>query len=61
MNKPSSTITASFLAGVGASVGWEVVATFTEVQPSAGLIAGSVALASGIVGYYKKENVLPVK
>jgi len=61
MNKPSSTITASFLAGVAASVAWEVVATFTSYSPTAGLIAGSTVLAGGIVGYFKKENVLPLK
>lgn len=58
MNKPSSTITAATLAGMGAAVVWEMVATFTAVDPTAGLIAGSTALASGIVGYYKRENVL---
>jgi len=61
MNKPSSTITASFLAGVAASVVWELVATFTTFSPTAGLIAGSVTLVSGIVGYKKLENVLPLK
>lgn len=61
MNKPSSTITASFLSGIAASVVWELVATFTSFSPTAGLIAGSVTLVSGLVGYYKKENVLPLK
>jgi len=61
MNKPSSTITAAFLAGVAASVVWELVATFTSFSPTAGLIAGSVTLVSGIVGYRQKENVLPIK
>jgi len=58
MNKPSSTITAATLAGMAAALIWEIVATFTSVDPTAGLIAGSTALASGIVGYYKRENVL---
>ncbi len=58
MNKPSSTISAAFLAGVGASIVWELVATFTQFNPTAGLIAGSVTLVSGVVGYYKKETVL---
>lgn len=57
-NKPSSTITAATIAGMGAAVVWELVATFTQVEPTAGLIAGSTALASAIAGYYKKEKVL---
>ncbi len=61
MNKPSSTITAATLAGMGMAVVWELVVTFTDIELSAGLIAGSVALVSGLVGYYKKENVLPLK
>jgi len=61
MNEPSSTITASFLAGSAAAVVWEAVATFTEFSPTAGLIAGSTVLVASIVGYKKKENVLPLK
>lgn len=61
MNKPSSTITASFLAGIATTVAWELVATFTEYDPTVGLIAGSVTLISGLVGYFKKENVLQLK
>ena len=61
MNRPSSTITAATLAGTGAAIAWEVVATFTQYEPTAGLIAGSTAFASGLVGYLKKENVLDVK
>lgn len=58
MNKPSSTIQAATLAGMATSVVWELIATFTEVTLSAGLIAASVALVSGAVGYFKKENVI---
>jgi hypothetical protein len=58
MNRPSSTITAATIAGMGAAVVWELVATFTTVSPTAGLIAGSTALASAIAGYYKKERVI---
>ena len=60
MNQPSSTITASTLAGLAVSVLWELVATFSDVTLSPGLIAASVALVSGLVGYFKKENVLTV-
>ena len=58
MNKPSSTIQAATLAGMGTSVVWELVDTFTAVDVSAGLIAASVAFVSALVGYFKKENVL---
>ena len=47
-----------FLAGVAASVCWEVVDTFTEFEPTAGLIGGSTTLVAGIVGKLVKENVL---
>jgi hypothetical protein len=60
MEKPSSTITAATLAGMGMTMFWELVMQFNvlgaEVRPS--LVAGSVAFVSAAVGYYKKENVL---
>ena len=59
MNKPSSTITAATLAGMGMTVLWELVMQFNlvgAVRPA--LIAGSVALVIAVVGYFKKENVL---
>ena len=58
MNRPSSTITAATLAGMAASFAWELVATFSDVEVSAGMIAASVVFASALVGYFKKENVL---
>ena len=58
MNKPSSTITAATLAGMGMALVWEVVTTFTDIELSAGMIAVSVAFVSGLVGYFKKETVL---
>jgi Co/Zn/Cd efflux system component len=60
MNKPSSTITAATLAGLSMTMFWELVQQFTAVEIRASLIAASVALASGMVGYLKKENVLPI-
>ena len=60
MNKPSSTITAAFLAGTGAAIVWETVGTFTGINPSPGLVSQSSVFIAGLVGYYKKENVLPV-
>ncbi len=61
MNAPSSTIKAATLAGMGMSVVWELVTTFTDIELSAGMVAASVVFVSGLVGYFKKENVLPLK
>lgn len=59
MNKPSSTITAAALAGMGMTVLWELIMQFNLIGPvRPALIAGSVALISAVVGYYKKEKVL---
>lgn len=60
MNKPSSTITAATLAGMGTALMWELVATFTDVTLSAGLISASTVFVSSLVGFLKKENVLNV-
>jgi hypothetical protein len=58
MNRPSSTITAATLAGMGTALVWELLVTFTDVSLSAGLIAASTVFVSSAVGYWKKENVL---
>ena len=58
MNKPSSTITAATLAGMGAALAWELISTFTDIEPSSGLIAASTVFVSSLVGYFKKENVI---
>jgi len=58
MNRPSSTITAATIAGMGAALVWELVATFTNVEPTAGLIAGSTVFVSSLVGYFKRERVI---
>ncbi len=58
MNKPSSTITASFLAGSGTALFWEIISTFFAVDLSPGLVAASVVFVSSLVGYFKKETVL---
>lgn len=56
MKAPSTTITWAFLAGVAAAVIWEVVGTFTSFNPTPGLISGSTALASGVVGKMVTEK-----
>lgn len=58
MHKPSSTITAATLAASAATVFWGLVETFSVIEPSAMLISGSTALAAGLAGYFKKENVI---
>lgn len=58
MNRPSSTITAATIAGMSAAVVWELVATFSTVEPTAGLVSGSTALAAALAGYFKPEKVL---
>lgn len=60
MRRPSSTITAATLAGLGVAVFWESIATFTDVTLSPGLIAASSTFVSALIGYFKKENVLPL-
>ncbi len=56
MKPASTTITWATLAGFGAAAIWELIATFTAIAPTAGLIAGSTALASGVVGKLVKEK-----
>jgi len=58
MNKPSSTITAAFIAGQVVAICWGLVEMFTAFEPSVALVAESVALAASLVGYWKKETVL---
>ena len=58
MNKPSSTITAAFLASQAVVVVWALIDNFTALTISPVLAAESAALAAGAVGYFKKENVI---
>lgn len=56
--KPSSTITAASLAGIGMAVLWGTLNEFTSLTVSAGYIALSTQFVSSLVGYFKKEKVL---
>lgn len=56
MKPASTTITWATLAGLAAAGVWELFDTFTEVEPTAGLISLSTALASGVVGKLIKEK-----
>jgi len=58
MNRPSSTITAATLAGMFMSLFWGTINEFTPITISPQYIALSVTFVSGLVGYFKKENVL---
>ena len=64
MNRPSSTITAAALGGGLAAFAFGVFAIFDpshyELVP-AGMEAGSAVLIASVVGYLKKENVLPLR
>ena len=58
ISRPSSTITAAALAGMGTTVVWGLVATFTEFKIDPMLISGSTTFVAGLFCYIKKENVL---
>lgn len=57
MNQPSSTITATFLAGMAMSLAWLVAGEFFGVTASEALVSLSVTFVSSLVGYLKKETV----
>ena len=61
MNKPSSTITAAALAGAGVTLAWALVDNFTALSVSAAVVSGSTAFVAAAFGYFKRENVLPIK
>ncbi len=61
MNRPSSTITAAALAATAVTLVWMLVDNFTALSVSAGVVSGSTAFVAAVFGYFKKENVLPLK
>ena len=61
INRPSSTITAAALVGAGITAGWAAVDNFTEMPISATLVSTTSLFGMTLAGYWKKENVLPLK
>jgi len=64
MNRPSSTIQAAAIAGGAASVAFGVFSIFDPVHYAmvpAGMEAGTAVLIGAVIGWKKKENVLPLK
>lgn len=56
MNPPSTTITWAFLSGVGASILWELLDTFTDIEPTLGLVSGSAIFVSSLIGKLVTEK-----
>ena len=40
---------------------WELVSMFATFEPTPVLVAATTTIAIALVGYFKKENVLPLK
>jgi hypothetical protein len=59
MNKPSSTISAAGLAGLGMTLFWQTVMYFQWMPPPPpSMVAASVTFVASLVGYLKRERVL---
>jgi hypothetical protein len=59
LTRPSSTITAATLAGMAVTVATELAMQFGfELRPT--LVAAVTTFAAALVGYFKRENVLPL-
>lgn len=56
MKPPSSTITWATIAGMVAAFLWEMIDTFTDIEPSLGAVGVSVSLVAGIVGKLVPER-----
>ncbi len=61
MNKPSSTIKAATLVGMAITACWALVDNFTALTISATVVSTTSLFGMSLAGYFKKENVLPLK
>ena len=57
-SKPSSTIQAASITGLGMSLMWLLIPEFTDITVSPEIVAATTAFVMAVVGYFKKENVL---
>jgi len=58
MNKPSSTIKAATLVGMGITAAWALVDNFTAISVSATVVSTTSLFGMSLAGYFKKEKVL---
>jgi hypothetical protein len=58
LSKPSSTIQAASITGLGMAMLWLIISEFTKVEISPELFSITTAFVMDVVGYFKKENVL---
>lgn len=58
LSKPSSTIKAATLVGMGITACWALVDNFTAVSVSATVVSTTSLFGMSLAGYFKKENVI---
>ena len=61
MNRPSSTIQAASIAGLGMTLLWLLIPEFTDYEVPQQIIAATTALVMALFGYFKKEKVLKAR
>ena len=61
MNKPSSTITAAGLTGMGMSLLWLLIPEFTDYEVPPQIVAAITAFVMALFGYLKPEKVLKAR
>jgi hypothetical protein len=61
MDKPSSTIQAASLTGLGMTVLWLIIPEFTGYEVPPQIVAATTAFVMAFVGYIKKEKILKAR